>query len=69
MPLQFRYPRRLVFQTLDASRPDSFNGWYCERCCWSVRLTETYRALHVNELFAVHDCETFAAANWKVGAQ
>jgi hypothetical protein len=60
----FRYPRRLVFQMRDAARPESFNGWYCERCCWSIRLTDIDRAPRVNELFHEHDCDTFALAHW-----
>lgn len=63
--IPFRYPRRLLFQTHDPNNPQSFNGWFCERCCWSVRLTEVSRARRVQQLFAQHDCEEFAQAHWK----
>ena len=67
LSLQWQYERRLVF----VAAP-TWMGWYCERCCWHLKLGDapTSGGLTVNahEKFEAHDCEQFARENWNVSS-
>lgn len=63
--MEFRYGRQLVFKM-----SEGFKGWFCERCCWSVRLPplgpeRDATATGVQQMFEAHDCEAFAQQNWR----
>jgi hypothetical protein len=62
--LQWQFERRLVF----IASP-TWLGWYCERCCWHIKLgtvpTATDHSIKAQEEFDAHDCATYARENWK----
>jgi hypothetical protein len=39
---------------------EQLNGWICERCGWSVRLSDVTAKTNVHLLFDAHDCASFA---------
>lgn len=64
--MQWQYERRLVF----VATP-TWLGWFCERCCWHVKLgtvpTDREHTVKAQVEFDAHDCETYAQENWKSG--
>jgi hypothetical protein len=63
--MQWQHERRLVFAAGPAGKE-----WFCERCCWSRKLSESpveQQALagDIKALFDAHDCELFARENLK----
>ena len=64
LALQWQHERRLVFVVTP-----TWLGWFCERCCWHVKLgtvpTQGEQTVHAQEQFEAHDCEKYAQLNWK----
>ena len=64
MAVQWQYERRLVFVA-----SSKWLGWFCERCCWHIKLgsvpTELDDSVKAQEEFDAHDCETYAREHWK----
>lgn len=66
--MQWKHERRLVL----AATPE-WLGWFCERCCWHIRLdtepTLVQHSVDAKAKFDAHDCAEFARQNWKGGSE